>query len=312
MKPRLIVILGPTATGKSACGLELAEKLQSEIISGDSMLVYRGMDIATAKPSAEDLARVPHHLIDILNPTEDFTVVDFTQKADTLIRDINGRGKIPLVVGGTGLYIKALLEGYEFSEAEADNELRAKLFRRAEEEGPEAVHAYLTEINPALAREIHPHNVKRVIRAIEASLGGGGVSKERQKEAPYDALVFGLTAPRELLYERINERVDEMVGQGIFAETERLLEAGLPENAKSMLSIGYRQILAYRHGEYDKATCIEKIKQATRNFAKRQFTWYRQMEYVRWFDVSEEKKDSIVNKMITEIGIWINRSVKND
>lgn len=290
MKPKVAVILGPTATGKSHCGIELAKRLNGEIISGDSMLVYRKMNIGTAKPTVEELASVPHHLIDILPPEAEFSVVDFKAMAELLIADINSRGKLPIIVGGTGLYIKALLENYEFNTVEECSELRRQLEAFAKSNGNAALHAKLRQIDPAAAERLHSNDVRRVIRAIEAAEGGEKIAHQKAGEWPYAAVVFGLRMERDVLYARINDRVDKMLAEGLIEETKALLDDGLAADALSMRSIGYRQMTWYLQGAIDKDAAVDKLKQATRNFAKRQFTWYRQMPYIKWFDL-ESKPD---------------------
>ena len=273
MKPKVVVILGPTATGKSNCGIKLAMRLKTEILSGDSMLVYRNMNIGTAKPSDTELASVPHHFVNILEPDENFNVFDFKLMAEKLIIDLNAQDKIPLIVGGTGLYIKALLENYDFAAIDEKNELRKELESFADEYGNEALHARLA----ALDKRLHFNDRRRIIRAIETALHGEKVSQERDEEIAYDAVVFGLRMSREKLYERINLRVDAMVRDGLFAETKGLLETGVPTDAQSMKSIGYKQVAQYFNGELTKDEAIDKVKQYTRNFAKRQVTWYNKM-----------------------------------
>lgn len=287
MKPKVVVILGPTATGKSHCGIKLAQMLNSEIISGDSMLVYKKMDIGTAKPSSVELALIPHHFVDILPPEAEFSVVDFKLQAEKLILELNSQGKIPIIVGGTGLYIKALLENYAFSSVEEESELRKQLQLFAEEYGNEALHSKLAELDFATAARLHINDRRRVIRAIETALSGERVSQQREDSLAYDAVVFGLRMPRELLYARINQRVDAMVDAGLFAETKRLLDDGVPVDAQSMKSIGYRQVVQYYKGEFTREETIDKIKQYTRNFAKRQVTWYNKMPYIEWFDLEQ-------------------------
>ena len=288
MKKKLAVILGPTATGKSHCGIGLAKMLGGEIISGDSMLVYKGMDIGTAKPSAEELAAVPHHMVDILPPNASFNVVDFKERAEALIEEITARGRLPIIVGGTGLYIKALLEGYEFSTKGEDVALRSELETLLTEQGKEALYARLVKAAPAEAGQIDINNTRRVIRAIEAAESGDALSHTKGGELVYDAVVFGLRMERSVLYDRINRRVDIMLEQGLVEETQRLLNEGVPEAAQSMQAIGYRQTVLYLKGEWDKQLAVDKIKQATRNFAKRQFTWYKKMPYINWLDLDAE------------------------
>ena len=304
MKPKVAVILGPTATGKSHCGIALAKRLNGEIISGDSMLVYQKMNIGTAKPSAEELAEVTHHLVDILPPDAEFSVVDFKEKAEKLIIDINERGKLPIIVGGTGLYIKALLENYEFNAVEECSELRQALEAFAKAHGNSALHEKLQMLDPDAASRLHANDVRRIIRAIEAVRGGEKITHKKAEEWPYDAVVLGLRMERENLYARINARVDKMLSDGLIEETEKLLESGVSPDAQSMRSIGYRQITWYLQGQMDKAAAVEKLKQATRNFAKRQFTWYRQMPYIEWFDVGKEpvyeKIIEVMQQMLVE------------
>ena len=298
MKPRVAVILGPTATGKSHCGIALAKRLNGEIISGDSLLVYQRMDIGTAKPSAEELAAVPHHLIDILPPDAAFSVVDFKEKAEKIIADINSRGKLPVIVGGTGLYIKALLENYEFNTVEGCSELRSELEAFAEEHGNSALYEKLQELDLETASRLHINDRRRIIRAIEAAQSGEKIAHRKSEEWPYETVVFGLRMERESLYARINARVDKMMADGLVEETKSLLDSGLSLDAQSMRSIGYRQIVWYLQGQMDKLAAVEKLKQATRNFAKRQFTWYRQMPYIKWFDL---EKEPVYEKIIDEM-----------
>lgn len=288
MKEKVLVILGPTATGKSHCAIEIAKKYNGEIISGDSMLVYKGMDIGTAKPTAEELALAPHHLVDILPPDASFSVVDFKQQAERLITEITARGHLPIIAGGTGLYIKALLEGYAFNEAEEDSELRQALEREAKEQGAQALHDRLRKLAPQEAERIHPNNVRRVIRALESALQGESVNQYGAAEMPYNALVIGLNMDRQALYARINKRVDLMLAAGLEAEVHGLLEQGVHPDCQSMQSIGYRQMVWYIDAGMPYDDAVEKLKQATRNFAKRQLTWYKKMPYIHWLQLDAE------------------------
>lgn len=288
MKEKVLVILGPTATGKSHCAIEIAKKYNGEIISGDSMLVYKGMNIGTAKPTAEELALVPHHLVDILPPDASFSVVDFKQQAERLITEITARGHLPIIAGGTGLYIKALLEGYAFNEAEEDSELRRDLEREATEQGAQALHDRLRELAPQEAERIHPNNVRRVIRALESALQGESVNQYGAAEMPYNALVVGLNMDRQALYARINKRVDLMLEAGLEQEVHGLLEQGVHPDCQSMQSIGYRQMVWYIDAGMPYNDAVEKLKQATRNFAKRQLTWYKKMSYIHWLQLDAE------------------------
>lgn len=288
MKKRVVVILGPTATGKSYCAIEVAKRFNGEIISGDSMLVYKEMNIGTAKPTADELKAVPHHLVDILPPDASFNVVDFVEQAKTLIADINSRGRLPIIAGGTGLYIKALLEDYAFNSVDEDTELRRSLEAEAEACGTEALHKRLAELDPEAAERIHPNNVRRVVRALESALRGDTISQQGAEESPYDALVFGLNMERSALYERINRRVDLMLEAGLEQEVRRLLEQGVSPECQSMQSIGYRQMVWYLNGSMSYEDAVDKLKQATRNFAKRQVTWYKKMPYINWLELEPE------------------------
>lgn len=287
MKYKVVVILGPTATGKSHCAIEIARRLNGEIISGDSMLVYKGMDIGTAKPTAEEINSVPHHMIDILPPDAEFNVVDFKAHAERLIKEISEKGKLPIIAGGTGLYIKALLEDYTFNNADSDSGLREKLEQYCIEHGKEALHDKLAALDAEAAARLHINDTRRVIRAIEAALQGEKVNQTTAEEMPFDAVVFGLSMQRDILYRRINKRVDMMLAAGLEQEVRRLLQEGVSPECQSMKSIGYRQMLWYINGEMPYADAVDKLKQATRNFAKRQITWYKKMPYINWIELAE-------------------------
>lgn len=297
-KEKLAVILGPTATGKSSLGIALAQKIGGEIISGDSMLVYRRMDIGTAKPSPEELALVPHHMVNILPPEAEFSVQDFKTRAEHLITEINERGHLPILVGGTGLYLKALLEDYQFSKVAGDQELRRQLDELAEREGNEALVQRLQQLDPQQAAQVNPHDRRRLIRALETVMGGEKVSRTAAGQPVYPSVVFGLTMERSCLYDRINRRVDKMMAAGLEQETRQLLASGVPEQALSMRSIGYRQLAEYFRGERSYEDTVAKIKQATRNFAKRQITWYKKMPYIIWYDLEKyPEREQIVENM---------------
>lgn len=297
-KEKLVVILGPTATGKSHCAIEVAKHLNGEIISGDSMLVYRNMDIGTAKPTAEELASVPHHLVNILPPDADFNVTAFKERAEKLITEITSRGRLSVIAGGTGLYIKALLENYAFNSVGVQNDTRSQLESYAEQKGKEALHKMLEDLDAEAADRLHVNDVRRVIRAIEVAQAGEAVNQYGADEMPYDALVFGLNMERQFLYERINQRVDKMLADGLENEVRGLLAAGVPEDAQSMKSIGYRQMLWYINGQMSYDDAVDKLKQATRNFAKRQVTWYKRMPYIQWFEIDKRLDyDAVISEM---------------
>jgi tRNA dimethylallyltransferase len=285
---RLISIIGPTAVGKTQLSIDLAKILNTEIISGDSMLVYRGMDIGTAKPTLAERAGVPHHLMDILEPCEEFSVTSFIELASKEITEINRKNKIPILAGGTGLYIKALLEGYQFNTTPGDNRYRSELEQLATLRGNQYLHHLLQQVDPQTASRLHPNDQRRIIRALEVyHLGGENISQSKtaSESIKYDHLVIGLTMNRQRLYERINHRVDVMMANGLVEEVTRLLHSGIPENCQAMKGIGYKEIVAYIKKEVSLQTAIENIKQSTRHFAKRQITWYKKMDYIHWFDV---------------------------
>ena len=278
---RLIVIAGPTAVGKSALALRLAQQLDGEIISGDSMCVYRGLDIGTAKPSASEQKLVPHHLIDIRQPTEPFSVVDFQQLAAAAIDEVNRRDKLPILVGGTGLYIQALLEGYQFNPTPI-----APL--RDDDESTAALYDRLNERDPSTAGRIHPNDRKRILRALEViTTENQPLSRDKAAQLQFNGLVFGLTMERQALYQRIDQRVDQMVEQGLLAEVDALLSKGLAANATALQAIGYKEFIAALQNNLPLETAIEQVKLASRRYAKRQLTWFRRMSYLEWIEIGE-------------------------
>ena len=290
-KEKLIVILGPTAVGKTDLSIELAQKLNTEIISGDSMLFYKGFDIGSAKPTVAERQGIVHHLVDNLEPWENFNVTDFVAEARRLITDINKRGRIPIIAGGTGLYIKALLEGYQFNETEEHGAYRSYLEELGRSRGKEYVHGLLAVADPAAAQRLHPNDFRRVVRALEVShFGGEQISQERQAGTGeitraslcYDALVIGLERDRQELYERINQRVNLMFEAGLEDEVKGLLSGGLHRDTQAMKGIGYKETAAYLDGEMSREEAVELIQKSTRHFAKRQLTWYRKMPYIEW------------------------------
>lgn len=302
-KPPLLVLLGPTAVGKTALAVELAARLNGEVISGDSMQFYRYMNVGTAKiRPAEMLAKngrlIPHHLVDILDPDELFSAADFQQLAAAKIADIAARGKLPLLAGGTGLYIQALCDGYQLSEAApADEALRGRLKEEYQRLGAAALHRRLQEVDPQAAARIAPADQKRLLRALEVfELSGRPISMQgRAAEPPYDLLLFGLTRERGELYRRIEQRVDAMLAAGLVPEVERLLAMGYGPELKPMQGLGYRQICRYLAGELDLAAAAELIKRDTRHFAKRQLTWWRRDERIRWFDAGAQPPETIAD-----------------
>lgn len=286
MKQRLLVITGPTACGKSALALELAQQLDGEIVCVDSLTVYRGFDIGSAKPTIEQRSAVPHHLLDICDPLQPFTAADFRQAATTAIDDITRRGKRPILAGGTGLYLRTLLRGLTDAPGE-DPLLRQTLRQRAEQEGPAALLAELRGVDPATADRLHPNNLPRIIRALEVFRVTGIPLSQLQaahgfSDRPFEALQFCLERPREQLYRAIEQRVDAMLTEGLVAEVQQLLEAGVPADCKPMQAIGYKEVTAHLCNGLDLEQMAALIAQNTRRFAKRQLTWFRAESELQW------------------------------
>ncbi len=297
---KIIAVAGPTAAGKTEYAIRVAEAVGGEVVSCDSMQLYKFMDIGSAKPTPEEQARVKHWLVDEIDPREEFSVARYRDMAKGYIEDIFSRGKTPVIAGGTGLYLNSLLYDMDFSEADKDMELRQTLMDEAALFGPEYIHKKLEAVDPVKASKIHPNNVKKVIRALEGAMLGNGIGefadlKERTKD--YDTLLIGITRDREELYDRINRRVDIMVEQGLFKEVEGLLEMGLQEEDISMKGIGYKEIIGFFDGIYTREEAIDKIKQNTRHLAKRQMTWFRRYEDMNWINVSELGEDGAWEKI---------------
>lgn len=291
----LLVIVGPTASGKTSVGIEVALRLSGEIISADSMQVYRGMDIGTGKATAAERARVPHHLLDIVEPDHPFTVAEFQARADLAIREIAARGRLPLLVGGTGLYVRAVVDGLDFAPRPSDLRLRRELERRAAAVGPVALHAELAQLDPETARRVHPHDVRRVVRALEVyRLTGRPISAQGRRPPRYDALIFGLHVARAELYRRIERRVDEMLAAGWVDEVRRLIAAGFGRWVTSAQALGYRELAAYLRGEVGYAAARAHIVAATRRFAKRQLTWFRADPRIRWLNATDRDERAAV------------------
>ena len=285
----MIVLTGPTAVGKTKLSIALAKAVDGEIISADSMQVYRRMNIGSAKITWEEMQGVPHHLIDVLEPWDEFNVVVFKDMCEKSLAGIYERGHIPIVTGGTGFYIQALLKDIDFTENEEDKSYREYLENLAEEKGAEYLHQMLLEVDSASAEAIHANNIKRTIRALEFFyLTGEKISdhneKEKEKSSVYNSCYFVLNAPRDLLYERIEQRIDEMLEQGLVEEVKALKDMGCHRGMVSMQGLGYKEILAYLDGEITLENAVEILKRDTRHFAKRQLTWFRREQDVIWVD----------------------------
>lgn len=288
----LVVITGPTATGKSDIGVRAAARVGGEIVSADSMLVYRGMDIGTAKPSISQMGGIPHHLIDIVEPDQEYNVALFQQQARHIIKDIMSRDKIPFLVGGTGLYIRAVIDDYDFSDTEGNESYRKALQNEAVENGPESLYKRLSEVDPLAAAKLHPRDVRRVIRALEVyQHTGRPISSYHTLDQPgqqsYNLLMFGLTMDRETLYRRIEQRVDLMLAAGLVEEVKKLINMGFSTELSSMRGLGYKEIAAHLNGEMSLNQAVDILKRNTRRFAKRQMTWYRRDDRLKWFDVDQ-------------------------
>ena len=289
MKKPLIVLTGPTAVGKTKLSIALAKAVNGEIISADSMQVYRYMDIGSAKITPDEMDGVPHHLVDVLEPTEDFNIVLFQQLAKKSMGEIYSKGRIPILVGGTGFYIQAITRDIDFTQSEQDDSYRKELEALAAEKGSSFLHDMLVSVDPKSAEDIHENNVKRVIRALEFyKQNGTRISEhnEEQKEhvSPYNLAYFVLNAPRPLLYERIDARVDEMLKNGLVEEVKNLHRMGCHREMVSMQGLGYKEILSWLGGEYPYEEAIRILKRDTRHFAKRQLTWFSREGEVTWVD----------------------------
>ncbi|HCC06678.1 MAG TPA: tRNA (adenosine(37)-N6)-dimethylallyltransferase MiaA [Clostridiales bacterium] len=304
-KRDLIVIGGPTASGKTDVSVELAKQISGEIISADSIQVYMHMNIGSAKVSKEEMKGVTHYLIDEITPNEEFNIAIFKEKAEFYIEKIYAKGKTPIIVGGTGFYVQSVIKDVEFVEMESDNELRRELENEAKTQGNEYVHDILKQIDEVSAKNIHPNNVRRVIRAIEYyKVTGQPISlhneKEKAKVDIYNTKYFVLNMDRELLYDRINRRVDIMINNGLIDEVKMLIDMGYNGNLMSMQGIGYKEVVEYIKGNISLETMITSIKQNTRNFAKRQLTWYKHQTNAIWIDVDKLgfNTDKIMNEML--------------
>lgn len=289
--PRLIAILGPTATGKSALGLRAAAELGGEIVNADALQVYRGLDVGTAKPTPEERRRVPHHLIDVLDPDQPWSAGEFARNALAAVEEIEGRGRVPIVVGGSGLYLRALTEGIS-PVPPGDPRVRVTLRRRLEEEGREALFAELVRVDPETAARLTPGDTQRLLRALEVAAVSGRPLSAWIASQPFGtekvpAFKLGLTLPRAILYDRIEIRAAEMVERGWVEEVERLLARGCTRDDAAFQAIGYRQIASYLAGERTLESALEEIVRETRRFAKRQLTWFRRDREIEWIDARE-------------------------
>lgn len=301
---KLVAIVGPTAVGKTSIALDLAQKLKTEIISCDSMQIYRGMDIGTAKASIDERKKVSHHMIDVVDPDEDFSVAEFQQEAKEIIRKLNSENRLPLLVGGTGLYYQSVVDDYTFYPMESRQEIRQQWQAIIEKRGLDYAYSYLQSIDPRYAALISANDQKRIVRAIEVyQLTGKTFSSLQNKSAEvYDLIAFGLYLNREELYERINLRVDEMLAKGLIEEVLWLKKKGYGLQHNAMQALGYKQVMYYLDGFLSKGEMINEIKKETRRYAKRQYTWFKKDSRIQWINIKEfQDKADILEKISSNI-----------
>lgn len=306
MKSKVIIIAGPTGSGKSSLAIQLAKKVNGEIISCDSMQIYRNMDIGTAKVTEKEKSGVVHHMIDIISPKENFSVQDFQKQCKKLIREIHDRGNLPILAGGTGLYINSILYDYDFSQVKPHPEFRKKL-EAAYEIDPIQLLEKLNKIDKNLYSSLNIKDKKKIIRALEVyEFSGKTISVDSKINQDYEFFLFVLNDKREKLYEKINQRVDLMLNNGLINEVDSLLSNGLNENHQSMKAIGYREVILYLQNKIDYQTMVDTLKQNTRKYAKRQLTWFRKNKNAIWLDKSESSQEEILIKILEEINeFWI-------
>ncbi len=300
----LIVVVGATASGKTGLSIELAKRLGGEIVSGDSMQIYKYMNIGTAKPTEAEKDGIPHHLMDFLEPSVNFSVADYCELAHKAIADIHSRGKMPILVGGTGLYIDSLVNNIDFGETDEVSPVRKELEKLAEEKGNGAVYELLLEIDPETAEKYHPNNLRRVIRAIEFFKTTGKTISAHAKEeklSPYKSIYFAIDWDREILYDRINKRVDIMVEDGLIEEVCDLLNRGYDRNSTAMQGIGYKEFYAYLDGEQTLFETLEQIKMNSRRYAKRQLTWFRRNKNIHWLSPCGNVADVAMDIINSEV-----------
>ncbi len=303
----LLVVVGPTAVGKTKIALTLAQKLNGEIVSADSVQVYRYLNIGSAKPTLQEKQGIPHHLIDLVDPDVNFTVYDYQQRAQKVIQEINQRGRLPILTGGTGLYIKAVLDGYRFGSGKTDPVIRRHLAEELTLKGKEHLYRLLQQVDPTTAEKVHPNDLRRVERALEYYyLTGEPISRQKertkkQKNEHYRLTLVGLTMKRSHLYERINSRTELMLKKGLLTEVRQLLARGYKSNLKSLQSLGYQHLIRYLEGEWDWVTAVSTLKRDTRRYAKRQMTWFRADKRVYWYELASQVEKSIIDHICFRI-----------
>lgn len=307
---KIIAVAGPTAVGKTAFAIKLAKAFDGEIVSCDSMQLYKFMDIGSAKPTKEEMEQAAHHLVDIIDPREAFSVARYQKLAKAAIRDIFSRGKVPIISGGTGLYLNSLLYEMDFSSSPADTDYRDSLMETAKKQGSQVLHDMLGSLDPEAASMIHPNNTKKIVRALERIRDGEGQIRPFRdihlETKDYDTVLIGLTRNRAELYERINKRVDALVEKGLFEEVARLEGMGLTIDDISMKGIGYKEVMQYFSGLYTREEAIDIIKKNTRHYAKKQLTWFRRYDKMSWYNISDfDDEDHAVEVIIS----WIQQKI---
>lgn len=313
MKRTIVIICGPTAVGKTTVSIELAKKLNGEIVSADSMQIYKHFDIGSAKPTAEEMGDIKHYLIDEIDPRQEFSVAEYRTKAKAYIEEIFAKGKLPIIAGGTGLYINALMYNMDFSGADSDPEYRKELDKLWQEKGGDFLHQQLAQIDPDAASRIHSNNVKRVIRALEVNkITGQNMSDFQTDLIPtedYDVILIGLKRLRMRLYSAINKRVDAMMDMGLLDEIKNLKTLGLDDKFISMQGIGYKEVLPYLDGKYSYDSMVSTIKQNSRRYAKRQLTWFRRYDTIKWFDYDQ---CSSLDEYLSQIEHYVQERMTSD
>ncbi|MDD6919715.1 MAG: tRNA (adenosine(37)-N6)-dimethylallyltransferase MiaA [Eubacteriales bacterium] len=300
MNKRIVVVAGPTAVGKTECAIRIAEEFNGEVVSCDSMQLYKYLDIGSAKPDKDELARATHHLVDVIDPREEFSVAIYSKLARKVIDDVLSRDKLPIIAGGTGLYLHSILYNMDFGTTEKNDERRLELEALAEEKGKEYVYNILKELSPEAASKVHYNNLQKVIRYIELAESDRqhqdfNFDDESNKNLKYDPILIGLEMDREKLYERINLRVDLLLKKGLIEEVKGLMDMGFTSDNISMKGIGYKEIIDYLSGEYDLARGVELVKRNTRRYAKRQLTWFRRYKDMTWFNLTHQNNSEILD-----------------
>ena len=309
-KNTIIAVAGPTAVGKTKFAIMLAQEFDGEVISCDSMQLYKYMDIGSAKPTPEEMAMAKHHLVDLIDPRDEFSVAQYQKLAKDAIRDVLSRGKTPIISGGTGLYLNSLLYDMDFSSVPEDDTYRNALTDIAEKQGPEALHEMLQQQDPEAASKIHPNNVKKVVRALERLKEGEGKVRQfsdiNEETKDYNVILIGLTRDRAELYDRINRRVELLMDAGLLEEVTQLHEMGLTKENISMKGIGYKELMDYLEGRYTLEEAVDTIQKNTRHYAKKQLTWFRRYDKMKWFNISDHRNDEDAAGEIRE---WLQESM---